>query len=129
MGMIEALGEYLDLLPEPVGRMVGLAFDGADSDTVFGTLQPYMDEVGFYVSDEIRGWQAAVAESLGEEQRYMHTKDAATIEENHAAMREIQQLCPQLKDRCKQVIDIAGSGLGMKSRLPIHWTPSGRTTA
>ena len=66
MGMIEALGEYLDLLPEPVGRMVGLAFDGADSDTVFGTLQPYLDEVGFYVSDEVRGWQAAVAESLGD---------------------------------------------------------------
>ena len=32
----------------------------------------------------------------------MRTKDAAAIEENHAAMREIYQLCPQLKDRFEQ---------------------------
>ena len=33
------------------------------------------------------------------EQHYMHSKDPAAIDENHAAMREISQLGPQLKDR------------------------------
>ena len=55
-------------------------------------------------------WKADVANRLIKsaltarvaERNYMNTKADAAIEANHAAMKEIYDLCPQLRDRCQQ---------------------------
>ena len=75
---MDGLGEFLDLLPDAAGRIIGMAMDGADPSAMLGALTVYMEEIGSFMTDMVQGYQFQMAESLGQDASVLYYLTTAT---------------------------------------------------